>query len=106
MTLLEVSVSLLLLSFILLGFDAAELYSFRKAQEGYFLNVAVNQLQEMTERLTALQNSNGLEQQMVLWNAHNQEVLPQAKGTLTASSQLKITWGNHACLIEEFHAKA
>ena len=106
MSLIEILVSLLILSLILLGFDAAEVYSFHKTEEAYFFNVAVNQLQEITERLTALGSYDGLDQQVALWNLHNQAVLPQGKGSITKSVQLKINWGKNSCLTEDLNIEA
>ena len=99
-SLIEVLVSLLLLSFILLSFDAAEIVAFRKSRDAYYFSIAVNQLNAMKERLRVFKNHSGLEQQIELWNLQNQEVLPQGKGIVT-EQQIKINWGNNACLTEK-----
>lgn len=105
-SLIEVLISLLLLSLILLGFDAAEIYSLRKTCEAYHISVAVNQLSAMSERLRALGNNAGLEQQIFLWNEENQQLLPNGRGIVSLSSEIKITWGKNQWLAEKIEPAA
>ena len=81
--LMEVLVSLLLFSFILLGFDAMEVYSLRSLRNSYYLNVATGQLNNMAERLRALADNSGIEQQIQIWNRENQKILPTGHGTVS-----------------------
>jgi len=99
-SLIEVLVSLLLLSFILLSFDSAEIAAFQKTRDAYYFSIAINQLNSMKERFRVFKNHSELEQEIKLWNLQNQEILPKGKGTVTAQ-QIKINWGNDACLTEE-----
>ncbi len=96
-SLLEVLVSLLLLAFIILGFDAMEVYSLHSLRNSYYLNVATGQLNNMAERLRALSEYSGLEQQIQIWNKENQQVLPEGRGVVAGRYPFyKITlyWGD------------
>jgi prepilin-type N-terminal cleavage/methylation domain-containing protein len=95
-SLVEVLVSLFILSLILLGLDAMECVALRESHAAYFLNVAAIQMQAMTERLTTLDQAQGLEEQVAIWNSQNNELLPQSKGSLTGKFpvyQLSLSWG-------------
>ena len=106
---IEVLVSLLLLSLILLCFDAAELFSLRTTQEAYYFNVATHQLNAMTERLIALADHHGLEQQIVIWDAQNKEILPKGRGKVEGRFPdywVSVCWGKSECLKEKIELSA
>ena len=106
---IEVLVSLLLLSIILLGFDAAELFSLRTTREAYYFNVATHQLNAMTERLIALDHYHGLEQQVVIWNEQNKEILPKGRGKVEGhfpNYLITVCWGKSECLKEKMELSA
>ena len=113
-SLIEVLISLLLISLILLGLDAMQYASLRQIKETYFLHVASNQLQNLKERLFVSQQS----PQIFLWNEENKKVLPAGFGTLSGEFPnyiLTIYWGKKThqckknqlgesgCLIEKIH---
>lgn len=99
-SLIEVLISLLLLSFIMLFFDAAEVFSFKKNRDAFYFSVAVNQVYSMKERLLALKSYAGLTEQLQIWNLQNKELLPQATGTVT-QKKIILNWGKHECITEE-----
>jgi prepilin-type N-terminal cleavage/methylation domain-containing protein len=90
-SLLEVLISLSLLSFMLLSLDAMELTILHKSRENYFANVALNQLQNMTERL---QTSNP---DIDAWNTENQLLLPNARSEVI-NNKIKLCWEKNECL--------
>ncbi len=95
-TLIEVLISLMLLSLMLLGFDAMEIHSLRTLRASYYFHVATQQLTVMAERLQALGAHAGLEEQKILWNRQNQQLLPEGIGTVTGSYPLYVItvyWG-------------
>lgn len=103
-SMIEVLISMLLLSFILLGLDAMETYSIQKARSAYLFNMAITQLNNMAEKLKAIMNGNGLAGQLEKWNQENQVVLPQGLGTVTGKFPdftVTIYWGKtqHHCTL-------
>lgn len=54
-SLIEVLISLVLLSFLLLALAVTEVSSLKQAQSAYLFNVSVNQLMNMSEKLIMLQ---------------------------------------------------
>jgi prepilin-type N-terminal cleavage/methylation domain-containing protein len=95
-SLIEVLVSLLLLAFILLGFDATELFSVRAIRAAYYFEVATTQLNNMVERLQIAAPVNAVEQAELIWNSENKVVLPQGRGQVAGEYpdyQLTIYWG-------------
>jgi Tfp pilus assembly protein PilV len=96
LTLLEVLLSLALLSFALLGMDAMEVQAFTKASEIYYFSVAANQMQIISDRLRVLGSSAGRHSLVASWQAQNLEVLPQGRGVITGSYPvyaINIYWG-------------
>lgn len=93
---MEVLVSLLLFSFIILGLDAAQMTSFQKTKISYYLSVAMQQLNNMIERLSVLRDENSQEV-VQQWNKQNAIVLPQGKGEIHGHYPhyiLSLYWGN------------
>jgi prepilin-type N-terminal cleavage/methylation domain-containing protein len=116
-SLIEILISLFILSLLLLGFDAMELTSMRDSKTSYFFNVASIQMLAMTERLYALDQSQGLEEQVAIWNKQNHALLPHARGIVSGQYpfyQISLAWGGNAsceishqrqlqCLVEQVH---
>ena len=95
-SLIELLVSLLILSLVLLGFDALEIYAVRQSRETYFFNVAEEQVHSMVERLRAHALADDVLHQFTLWNEENQQLLPMGNGYITGSYplyQITLFWG-------------
>lgn len=96
-SLLEVLVSLLLISFILFGFDATEIVGLRMIRATYYFDIANHQLNNMVERLHIINNDSDLLQQVTIWNSQNKTVLPHGIGDVAGHYpfyQITIYWGN------------
>jgi len=101
-SLIEVLISLLLISLILFGLDAAQIYAIKEAKIAYFFNAAINQINNASERLAVLKMHDGLDQQITTWNAENQTLLPAGFGEIVGEFPhyiITIYWGNapHHC---------
>lgn len=95
-SLIEVLVSLFLLSFLLLGFDAIEISSLREERSAYFFSVATHQLHSIKERLCAASENPDIKKIMSVWNQENKMVLPEGKGKIEGNFPnylLAISWG-------------
>lgn len=98
-SLIEVMVSLLLLSMSLLGLDAMQFYALQRAQHVYYYHQAMNQLMNMTERLAVLKNDEAIVDEVPHWNEENNQVLPNGRGEVQGSFPrytLIIFWGKSA----------
>jgi hypothetical protein len=116
-SLLEVLISLVLLSIALFGFDVMEISAVRDNRAAYFSSVAMNQMQSMVERLHALGKHQGLDQQITAWNNELQSALPRGNGVVIGSFPTytvivswgglarrtceEIKWGQAGCLKEK-----
>jgi len=94
-SLIEVLVSLLILSWLLLGLAVLEVNSMRQARIILLFNLAANQLANLSERVFA---SVGIETQPTItsWNSENKTILPKGIGDLEGqfpNYQLTIEWG-------------
>lgn len=101
-TLIEVLISLFILSLILLGFNGMLLLATQQTHAAYHFSIASQQMITMIERLHALGNAEGLEDQIITWNAQNRQLLPHGIGTITGSYPsytVTLHWGKH-CLSE------
>lgn len=93
-TLLEILISLFLLSLILLGLDAMELAALREAQTAYSFAVAAEQAKAISGRIRVKQGRD-----MTEWVQH----LTNGKGSVRGNyphQQIIIFWGAqemHAC---------
>ena len=88
-------VSLFILS-LFFSFNALEIFSLGETQTAYYFTVATNQLQSMRERLLALNNHDGLSQEIHKWNLENQELLPSGQGQISGRFPMysaTIFWG-------------
>ena len=97
MSLIEVLVSLFLMSLMFLGMDALGFYTVKTDKNIWIQRVAQNQFENMRQRLYALYDGEGLDEQVLLWNKQNTEVLPNGKGKVVGtfpSYILQLAWGN------------
>jgi prepilin-type N-terminal cleavage/methylation domain-containing protein len=95
-TLLELLISLTILSIALLGLDAAQLTSLHKLKSAYYFSVAAQQLDRMHAILSVIPD-NDLTTALTTWNNQNQSVLPQGRGVLEnryPTPVISIFWGN------------
>ena len=95
-SLTEVLVSLLLLSFALLGFEAMEVDSLKNIRSTYYAHAAVEQLHHMAEQLRSMHNDAEMEQIEEEWNLQNEQVLPEGKGEVSGlfpSYTITLFWG-------------
>lgn len=84
-TLLEVLLSLLLISFILLGLDATQIYALKRAKAHYFFSLATQQVNNLREQLYAGRQVIDINAQVANWNKQNHLLLPQGFGVLTGN---------------------
>lgn len=99
--LIEVLISLLLLSLVLLGFESMEVSAIRASHAAYFFTVATNQMQNLYERLFALKDLQNLSEQIQIWNQQNKFLFPQAKSEVVGqypSYSVNICWGHSECI--------
>lgn len=95
-TLIEVLISLFILSFILLGFNGMLLQSERYTYADYYFSIASQQMITMIERLHALGDAPGLEDQIAHWNTENMQLLPKGEGVIEGfypSYTITLHWG-------------
>lgn len=100
----EVLISFFILSIVLFGIDSEGLFALRSHQDAWTQSVAIAQIINMRERLLALQNFEGLDHQIEIWNAENKAVLPHSKGVVTGALpnyEIKLSWGNKKTLKEK-----
>lgn len=96
-SLIEVLVSLLILTFTLLGFAQAWLHGMKQAISAYYFSVATTQMDSMIERLRSLGSGHGLDEQIAVWNADNKQFLPNAMGSVSGqypAYHISLSWGN------------
>lgn len=94
-TLLEVLVSLLMVSIGLLGITGMQLFGLRHAGEAYEYAVATVQLESMLERLRANQTPEARSNELIRWNNINQRVLPNGKGDYECQQgicRVEVSW--------------
>lgn len=88
--------SLFILSFVLLGLGGIFLQSERNTYANYLYSIATQQIITMIERLHALGDANGLDNQIAIWNAQNKLLLPKGIGVIEGSYPsytVTIYWG-------------
>ena len=116
-TLIEVLISLVILSLVLLGFDALEIFGIREINNAYHFTLAENQIKSMTEVLHTSQDHT---QQIAFWTLQNQVLLPHGRGLVTGGYPnylVTVFWGESTtettcqkmqvgkrhCLVSEIH---
>lgn len=95
-SLIEILVSLILLSLLLLGTEAVQYIALRDTKTAYYVSVAHTQLNNMAERIK-VSTKNDLDEQFIYWNKQNKAVLPQGRGTITRDGSicvLSLFWGS------------
>ena len=100
MSLLEMLISIFILSCVILGVSATQVLAFRKAQTAYYLDVAIQQIDVIWERLQILKNSN-IQAAIVNWNNQNRQVLPNGKGWVQGKYpffRIVLSWGKNVHL--------
>lgn len=98
-TLLEVLISLLILSYALFGFDLLALRSLQSSRETYLYAIAVQQLYSMASSLQSLGPYQGFTEQITLWNQENKTVLPLGEGFVSGvypDYRVTLTWQNQS----------
>jgi len=93
---IEVLVSLLLLSMLLLGADALEIYALRAHRVNDYFSVASLQIQNIAERLKVHQAFVSTSTVEMEWNQQNQLVLPGGRGVIEGvfpHYKISIFWG-------------
>lgn len=96
-TLLEVLISLMLFSLLLLGFEEMQIVTLQDTRAANYFYLASQQLHVITERLYLLSSDNGLTEQISQWNKQNKDVLPAGKGVVLGhypNYKIIIYWGN------------
>jgi type IV pilus assembly protein PilV len=79
-TLLEVLISLFILSYGLLSMAGMQLSALQHSQDAYLRSVATVQLNSMLERLRANSSAVVRDRELLRWNESNLRVLPRGKG--------------------------
>ncbi len=105
-TLLEVLISLVLLSFILLGFDEMEIYSLRSTCAAYYFHLATEQLNSMIERLHTVGMRPSINEQIEIWNSQNKQLLPAGEGEVIGNYPnytITVYWGDAPHICQEIH---
>lgn len=105
-SLIEVLVSIFLMSCILMCLNAMHIANTRATKTAYYFSVASAQLSTMTELLYSL---NGVDHSkyFIVWNKQNKKVLPQGRGEISGvfpNFVLTLFWGkitNHPCSINK-----
>jgi prepilin-type N-terminal cleavage/methylation domain-containing protein len=98
-SLLEVLISLFILSLGLLGIAGLEIISFRNTQESYWQSVAVTQLTSVFERFHANLSNDKRTQECRIWQQSVSQLLPHASGECGCSQHTchaALTWQVHA----------
>ncbi|MES2218478.1 MAG: prepilin-type N-terminal cleavage/methylation domain-containing protein [Pseudomonadota bacterium] len=99
-TLLEVMISMFLLSIAMLGMDVMAVQSLHENRKIYYLSVAINEIEAMSERLQALGNADGLTEQITRWKQEINNLLPQSQGQVTGSFpdyEITLFWNQSTC---------
>lgn len=92
-SLIEVLVSLFLISIFLLGLDAVQIKSLDANLTAYYAAVAEQQLINMSERVKIGKNTY---EQLIIWNKENADLLPYGKGSVIDNCPVRIiniVWG-------------
>jgi Tfp pilus assembly protein PilV len=93
-SLIELLISILLLSIILFTIDAEQIYSLKKSKAIYYFSVAHQQINLIAERMSL--SKNNFSHSLNTWNEQNKYILPQGKGKITVNYphyDFSIFWG-------------
>jgi len=103
-TFIEVLISLLILSIVLLGLDFMHLRAMRDAESAWFISTATLQLDNLSERLFSLTTPDDLNKEITAWNLDNQISLPNGRGVVTGvfpNFVATVFWGNQISTCEK-----
>ena len=93
-TFIEILVSLVIVSLILLGLDAMQLTALRETKISYYYAEATQQLHVMQERLLAPHHSDPTDA-IQQWNQQNAAILPRGRGSVR-EGVISVFWGDAA----------
>lgn len=94
-SLIEILVSLFLLSIMLLGLEAAEIKALQLHKSAYYFSTAMQQINQLSERLMACKTN--CSEDIKIWNEQNQTLLPQVKSKITGYYPhyvIQLSWGD------------
>ena len=94
-TLIEVLMSLFILSCALLELDMMLLTAKKAAKGSFYLNIAEQQIENMKERIYIYKN-NDLHEKIIEWNQENKKILPNGHGIIQKQDhryRLSLFWG-------------
>lgn len=96
---LEIIISLLLLSMLLLGFDASQMVNMQVSEANYYFFVADQALESIAQHIRAYPNQH---YQILLnqWRQELKEALPQGEISIQENKDgltIRIKWGNASC---------
>jgi prepilin-type N-terminal cleavage/methylation domain-containing protein len=92
-TFIEILISLMLLSLLLISIDATQLTALRETETAYDFSAAVNQIQNLKAQLAA-----GIDPQtLAAWNVQNANILPSGAGTFS-NNKIAVFWGEYKTL--------
>lgn len=95
-SLIEVLMSLLIFSLLILFLDSMGLFALRENHEAYYFSMATHQLNSMAERLRTIRSDADLLHHLIIWNEQNNRILPEGKGHVIHNIQsytVTIFWG-------------
>lgn len=94
-SLIEILISIFILSLMLFGWDAMQITALREAKAAYYFSVASQQVRNMVEYLNAHPDVD-YNEQLLRWNKQNAAGLPQGRGIIKRRDhafELAIFWG-------------
>jgi Tfp pilus assembly protein PilV len=94
-SIMELLVSMVLVSILLLGIDAMQIRGIQQAKINFYFAVSQQQISLMAERLRLSTHHASL--YLPEWNQQNQSLIPQAKSILNMSDShytLAVLWGS------------
>ncbi|WP_218813837.1 type IV pilus modification PilV family protein [Rickettsiella endosymbiont of Dermanyssus gallinae] len=94
-SLIEVMLSLFILSIGLLSFTQSQLMALRASEQAYFINLADLKNNELAERVYSCSDQACIQAQLILVEEHIANVFPEGEARLTKQSnnyQYKISW--------------
>lgn len=97
-TLIEVLISLLIVSLGLLGIAGLEITALRNTQESYWQSVATVQMASILERLRVNHSAFNERQECERWSLQNQFLLPKNKSECVCNNvecKIILTWQKH-----------
>lgn len=109
LSLLEVMLASLIVSFSLVGFLQGELMALHVSEQAYFINLANLKGNELVERVRSCSNKpTCIQMQLNFWEREINKIFPEGKGiakTRGSDYQIKISWSSiyhsrfYSCLL-------